>query len=99
LPGLSARSEEILRQLDAASRAERRASLEKLAGIAERRLAMEEAKAIADALERRFGSPSPLYLRKQIERRGHELTTSVHKIRDIPLLVDSACRQELSRKY
>lgn len=56
VPGLSAQSEKILRQLDGLDRAEKPAFLEKLVGTPEGRRALEEAEAVADAMRQRFGT-------------------------------------------
>lgn len=56
VPGLSAQSEKILRQLDGLERAEKPAFLEKLVGTPEGRRALEEAEAVADAMRQRFGT-------------------------------------------
>ncbi|SIQ83526.1 hypothetical protein SAMN05880561_10532 [Rhizobium sp. RU33A] len=56
VPGLSPRSEEILKQLDGLERAEKPAFLEKLVGTPEGRRALHEAEAVADAIRQRFGT-------------------------------------------
>lgn len=56
VPGLSPRSEEILKQLDGLERAEKPAFLEKLVGTPEGRRALDEAEAVADAMRQRFGT-------------------------------------------
>jgi Ti-type conjugative transfer relaxase TraA len=56
VPGLSARSEALLKQMDRLKYAETRAFLEKLVGTPEGRRALEEAEAVTDAMKRRFGT-------------------------------------------
>ncbi|MCZ8158888.1 MAG: Ti-type conjugative transfer relaxase TraA [Rhizobiaceae bacterium] len=56
VPGLSVRSQAILKQLDGLDHVEKPAFLEKLAGTPEGRRALVEAEAVIDAMGRRFGS-------------------------------------------
>jgi hypothetical protein len=56
VPGLSARSEAILKRLDGLDHVEKPAFLEKLAGTPEGRRALEEAELVTDAMRRRFGT-------------------------------------------
>jgi Ti-type conjugative transfer relaxase TraA len=99
VPGLTARSEGVLRQLDATPRAEKEAFLEKIAGMPEGAQALKEAEALAAALQQRFGSVDPRELIKQLERIGPDLAERVDRITDIARIVDRAHRQELSRQY
>ncbi|AOG08616.1 MULTISPECIES: Ti-type conjugative transfer relaxase TraA [unclassified Agrobacterium] len=75
VPGLSAQSEKILRQLDGLERAKKPAFLEKLVGMPEGRRALEEAEAVADAMRQRFGTDDLRHkdlielTRRQAERR------------------------------
>ncbi|AOG08728.1 Ti-type conjugative transfer relaxase TraA [Agrobacterium sp. RAC06] len=55
VPGLSPRTETILRQLDGLEREERHAFLEKLVGTPEGKRALEEAEAVTDGMRQRFG--------------------------------------------
>jgi Ti-type conjugative transfer relaxase TraA len=55
VPGLSPRSETILRQLDGLKREERDAFLEKLVGTPEGKRALEEAETVTEAMRQRFG--------------------------------------------
>jgi Ti-type conjugative transfer relaxase TraA len=98
VPGLSARSEQILRQLDAAPPSEKGAILEMIAKTPEGRRALEEAKTITDVLVRRFGSSDPREVGRQMERVGQETGGRVERISEIARLVDRAHRQELSRQ-
>jgi Ti-type conjugative transfer relaxase TraA len=56
VPGLSPRSEALLKRLDGLDHVEKPAFLEKLAGTPEGRRALEEAEAITDAMRWRFGT-------------------------------------------
>jgi hypothetical protein len=56
VPGLSARSEAILKRLDGIDHVEKPVFLEKLAGTPEGRRALEEAELVTDAMRRRFGT-------------------------------------------
>ena len=59
VPSLTLRSEAILKQLDRLPQAEKPKFLEQLFETPEGRQALEEARQVAKALERRFGSADP----------------------------------------
>lgn len=96
VPSLTARSEEVLRELDATPRAEKDAFLEKIAGMPEGAHALQEAEALVAALQQRFGSADPRELIKHMKRIEPELAARVDRITDIARIVDRAHRQELS---
>lgn len=99
VPGLTQRSEAILKQLDGLSHAEKPKFLEQLSGTSEGKKAIEEAKNIAHALEQRFGSADPRDWKKQNVRLGPELSTKLDRIKDVARITDRARRVELTRKY
>ncbi|EKF59829.1 Ti-type conjugative transfer relaxase TraA [Agrobacterium albertimagni AOL15] len=73
VPGLSPRSEAILKQLDGLDYAEKPAFLEKLVGMPEGKRALEEAELITDAMRRRFGSSDARDLTPAKLARGDEV--------------------------
>ncbi|TCL68074.1 hypothetical protein EV286_1091, partial [Rhizobium sp. BK251] len=99
VPGLTPHSEAILRQLDQLPRAEQPKFLEQLSATPEGRQALEEAKTIARALERRFGSADPRVFNKELDRLGATDAAKIDRIKDVARIVDRAQRAELSRQY
>jgi hypothetical protein len=99
IPGLSRRSEAILKQLDGLSQAVRPKFLEKLLGTQEGQQALAEAEKTARALERRFGSSEPRNLRQENLRLGSEATASLDRITAVARIADRAQRAELARQY
>ena len=99
IPGLSRRSEEILKQLDRLSQEDRATLLEKLTGTQEGQQALGEAEMVVKALERRFGSSDPRALRQENLRLRLEDAAGLDRIKDVARLADRAQRAELSRRY
>lgn len=99
VPGLTQRSEAILKQLDGLSRAEKPKFLEQLSGTLEGKQALEEAKKIAQSLKQRFGSADLRDLKKENLRLGPEFATKLDRIMDVARITDRAQRAELSRQY
>ena len=99
VPGLTKRSEELLKQFDALSQADRPKFLEQLSGTAEGRQALNEAKDIARALERRFGGADLRALTEGRGRLGPEMAAGLDRIKDVVRLVDRGQRAELTRQY
>ncbi|TCL62039.1 hypothetical protein EV286_1275, partial [Rhizobium sp. BK251] len=99
IPGLTPHSEAILRQFDQLARAEKPKFLEQLSATPEGKQALEEAKTIAQALERRFGSADPRAFNKELDRLEAEDAAKIARIKDIARIVDRAQRAELSRQY
>jgi Ti-type conjugative transfer relaxase TraA len=97
VPGLSSRSEAILKQLDALSQAEKPRFLEQLAGTTEGRLALEEATKIVHALEQRFGSADFGDLRKETLRMAPENLAKLDRIKAIAGIAERARTADLSR--
>ncbi|MHB0953997.1 MAG: Ti-type conjugative transfer relaxase TraA [Allorhizobium sp.] len=99
VPGLTQRSEIILKQLDGLSQADRPQFLERLTGTPEGKQALGEAEKVAQALERRFGSSDPRQLRQENLRLGPEVSARLDRIKDVARIADRAQRAELSRQY
>lgn len=99
VPGLSRRSETILKQFDGLSQDDKPKSFEKLAGTPEGKQAFAEAEKIARALERRFGSSDLRQLGQEDLRLGPEVTARLDLIKDVARLANRAQRAELSRQY
>ncbi|MDX0524818.1 Ti-type conjugative transfer relaxase TraA [Sinorhizobium medicae] len=99
VPGLTPRSEAILKQLDGLSHDEKPKFLEQLSGTPEGKQAIEEAKNIAHAFEQRFGSADPRDWKNQTVRLGPELSTKLDRIKDVARITDRTQRAELSRQY
>jgi len=99
VPGLSRRSEVVLKQLDALTQADKPKFLEKLLGTQEGQQALAEAERIGRALERRFGSFDPRALQKEDLRIGSEDAARLDRIKDVARIADRAQRAELSRQY
>ncbi|WP_183715934.1 MULTISPECIES: Ti-type conjugative transfer relaxase TraA [unclassified Rhizobium] len=99
VPGLTSRSEELLKQFDALSQADKPKFLEQLSGTPEGRQALHEAKTIVQALEQRFGSSDPRELKKGNLRLGPEVADKLHRIEAVARITDRAQKAELSRQY
>ncbi|SFG77401.1 hypothetical protein SAMN05216459_109168 [Ensifer sp. OV372] len=70
-----------------------------LSGTPEGRQVLEEAKALARALERRLGSSDPGSFKKELDRLGLKDPAVVDRIKDVASLVNRTHRAELSRAY
>ncbi|WP_312366948.1 Ti-type conjugative transfer relaxase TraA [Ensifer sp.] len=99
VPGLTQRSEAILKQLDLLPQLEKPKFLEQLSATVEGKQVLEEAKKIAQALEQRFGSADARDLKMENTRLGPELSTRLDRITEVARLVDRAHRAELKRNY
>jgi Ti-type conjugative transfer relaxase TraA len=99
VPGLTQRSEAILKQLDGLPQAEKPKFLDQMSGTAEGKQALDEAAKVAKALEQRFGSADPLALRQETLRLGPECSSKPDRITDVARITDRAQQAELSRQY
>ncbi|KSV84378.1 Ti-type conjugative transfer relaxase TraA [Sinorhizobium sp. GL28] len=99
VPGLTQRSEGLLKQLDGLPHSQKAQFVEELARNPEGREALQEAKRIAQALEQRFGSSDPRSFKKELDRFGVADAPKIERINDVARIVDRAHRAELSRKY
>jgi len=99
VPGLTPRSEALLKQLDGLPQAEKPKFLEQISGTPEGKQAIEEAKKVVNALEQRFGSADPRGLKMENLRLGPEVSAKLDRIKDVARIADRAQRAELSRQY
>ncbi|UJW76032.1 Ti-type conjugative transfer relaxase TraA [Rhizobium sp. SL42] len=97
IPGLSPRSEAILKQLDSTERSERAKVLEKLVETPEGRKALDEARQVVAAVEKRFGRRDL----RDIEpaRLMAEAVADIARLRDVARMCLHADRAELTRRY
>ncbi|PPJ46400.1 Ti-type conjugative transfer relaxase TraA [Rhizobium sp. KAs_5_22] len=99
VPGLSRRSEVVLKQLDGLTQENRPRSLEKLLDTQEGQEALAEAEKIARAIERRFGSSDPRALEKESLRLGPEDAARLDRIKGVARIAYRAQIAELTREY
>ncbi len=99
VPGLTQRSEAILKQFDGLPQADKPKFLEKMSGTPEGKQALDEARQVAQALEQRFGSADPRDLKTENLRFGPEVIAKLDRIKDVARIADRAQRAELSRQY
>lgn len=98
VPGLTDRSESILKQLDQLPQAQKAQFVDELARSPEGRETLDEAKKIAHALEHRFGSSDPRAFKKKLDRLGLA-DTAIERITETARAIDRAHRADLGRKY
>lgn len=98
-PGLTERSEDILKQFDALAQSDKPRFLAELSSSPEGRQVLEETKTIARALEQRLGSSDPRDFKKELDRLGMKDAAVLERIKDVARLVDRTHRAELSRTY
>jgi Ti-type conjugative transfer relaxase TraA len=99
VPGLTLRSEALLKQLDGLPQADKPKFLQQLSGTPEGKQALEEARQVAQALEQRFGSADSRDLKKENLRLGPEVASKFDRIKEVARLADRAERAELSHQY
>jgi Ti-type conjugative transfer relaxase TraA len=99
VPGLTNRSEALLKQFDALSPSKKPRFLEELSQTSEGRCALEEAKTITAALEQRFGSADPRNWKQDRLRLGPEVSVKLDQIKDIARIADRVQRAELTQQY
>ncbi|MDI7862378.1 Ti-type conjugative transfer relaxase TraA [Rhizobiaceae bacterium n13] len=99
VPGLSSRSERILREFDALAQVDKKAFLERIAGTQEGQKALKEVETVSKALQQRFGSADPGQLSKQSLRLGPDVAATIDRITDVARIVDRAERAEVWRQY
>lgn len=98
VPGLTARSVEIIAQVDNVPRAERNRWIDQLRSTPEGAAALEEARNVNKALEARFGRSDPRDFGPQLERNP-ELAKKAEQIKDIARVVERARMAELTRDH
>ncbi len=99
VPGLTPRSEGILKQLDSLPQAQKAQFVEELGRNPEGRDALEEARRTAHALEQRFGSSDPRSFKKELDRLQLADTAKIDRINEVARIADRAHGAELSQKY
>jgi Ti-type conjugative transfer relaxase TraA len=99
VPGLTNRSEALLKQLDALSQSEKPKFLEELSHTSEGRRALEEAKTIIAAIEQRFGSADPRNWKQDRLRLGPEVSAKLDQIKDIARIIGRVQLAELTQQY
>jgi Ti-type conjugative transfer relaxase TraA len=99
VPGLTQRSEAILKQLDGLPQADKPKFLERISGTPEGKQALDEAQKVADALEQRFGKAGLRDVKKETLRLGPEVAGKLDRIKDIARVADQTSRAGLSRQY
>ncbi|MGP4805460.1 Ti-type conjugative transfer relaxase TraA [Agrobacterium cavarae] len=99
VPGLSPKSEAILKAFDQLDHEQRPQFLEQIVNTPEGKQALAEAAAIASALEKRFGTRNRLEMEKMYLRLGKDRVQQVDRIRDVARLVERAHVAEQTRKY
>ncbi len=106
VPGLTPRSAEILAQVEKTPVEKRSQFIAELRSSPEGRAVLDEAKLVAEALTRRFGSSDPrrfaeeLEARPELAKRAEQIKTIariVHRTRHAELSHDHALRQQLNR--
>ncbi|WP_457811100.1 Ti-type conjugative transfer relaxase TraA [Sinorhizobium meliloti] len=98
VPGLTRRSAEILDRLDKVSINKRDQLIDHLRSTPEGKAALEEARQVAKALERRFGNSDPRDFAKELEQRP-ELVNRADEIRAVARMVERTRMAELSRDH
>ncbi|MET4692152.1 Ti-type conjugative transfer relaxase TraA [Sinorhizobium fredii] len=98
VPGLTPRSAEILDRVDKVSINKRDQLIDELRSTPEGKAALEEAKDVARALERRFGHSDPRDFAKELEKRP-ELAKRADQIRTVARMVERTRMAELSRDH
>lgn len=98
VPGLTARSAEIIAQVEKVPMAERNGWIDQIRSTPEGAVALEEARKIGKALEARFGRSDPRDFGPQLERNP-ELAKKAEQIKDIARVVERTRMAELSRDH
>ncbi|MEA1843847.1 Ti-type conjugative transfer relaxase TraA [Agrobacterium tumefaciens] len=98
VPGLTRRSAEILSEVEKMSVEKRSQFISELRSSPEGRAALDEAKLVANALTRRFGSSDPRRFAKELEART-ELAKQAEQINTIARMVHRTRHAELSHDH
>ncbi|MGV1918139.1 Ti-type conjugative transfer relaxase TraA [Rhizobium sp. 22-785-1] len=99
VPGLSPKSEAILKAFDQLDSEQRPQFLEQMTKTPDGQQALEEAQAIVNALEKRFGTRNRLELKKMDLRLSTSRLQEVGRIRDVARLVERAHVAQQTRTY
>jgi hypothetical protein len=98
VPGLTPRSAEILAKVEKMPVERRSKFVTELRSSAEGRAALDEAKLVAEALIRRFGSSDPRRFAEELEARP-ELAKQAEQIKTIARMVDRTRHPALSHDH
>ena len=98
VPGLTSRSAEIISQVEKMPVERRSKFIKELRSSPEGRTALDEAKLVAEALTRRFGSSNPRRFAEELETRP-ELTKHAEQIQTIARMVHRTRHAELSHDH
>jgi Ti-type conjugative transfer relaxase TraA len=98
VPGLTPRSAEIIARVEKTPVEKRSQFIAELRLSSEGRVALDEAKLVAEALTRRFGSSDPRRFAKELEVRP-ELAKQAEQIKTIARMVDRTRHAELSHDH
>ncbi|MCZ7911693.1 Ti-type conjugative transfer relaxase TraA [Agrobacterium leguminum] len=98
VPGLTPRSAEIIAKMEKTPVERRSKFITELRSSPEGRAALDEAKLVAEALTRRFGSSDPRRIAEEIAARP-ELARQAEQIRTIARMVDRTRHAELSHDH
>lgn len=98
VPGLTSRSAEIISQVEKMPIEKRDKFIAELRSSSEGRAALDEAKLVAEALTRRFGSSDPRRVAEELEARP-ELAKQAEQIRTIARTVDRTRQADLSHDH
>ncbi|MDQ0561231.1 Ti-type conjugative transfer relaxase TraA [Rhizobium mesoamericanum] len=96
--GFSKQSEAMLQNLETLSITERGRFVEQLKTTLEGRQALDEAKEITTAIEKRFGRANPSDLAEQLKRTSPRQTCDIGYVRQVARLADLSHRAELTQK-
>lgn len=99
VPGLSPKSEAILKAFDQLDSEQRPQFLEQMTKTPDGQQALEEAQAIVNSLEKRFGTRNRLELKKMDLRLSTSRLQEVGRIRDVARLVERAHVAQQTRTY
>ncbi|WP_234704087.1 hypothetical protein [Agrobacterium pusense] len=98
VPSLTPRSAEILAQVEKMPVETRSKFIKELRSSPEGRTALDEARLVAEALTRRFGSSDPRRFAEELETRP-ELTKHAEQVEAIARMVHRTRHAELSHDY
>ncbi|MGN8153091.1 ATP-binding domain-containing protein, partial [Agrobacterium sp. 22094] len=99
VPALTPKSEEMLKAFDQLDSGQKPQFLERMMETPEGRQALAESAAIANALDKRFGTSNRRELEKMVMRLGKDQLQNVDRIRNVARLVERAHTAEQRRTY
>jgi Ti-type conjugative transfer relaxase TraA len=99
VPGLTPRSEAILKKLDGLANDEKTKFLQQMLDTPDGRQALAEANTIVRALEQRFGTADARKIKDMDLRLGKDVVIQVERIRQVARLAEKAQRDEMTRQH